>query len=278
MLDPSIQSNGKILSFEKPTVMGVINLNEDSFFIGSRINSSDQLIRVVDKMLEDGADIIDIGAMSSRPGAKVLPNNEEVKTIETAVKTIKSRFPKVFLSIDTVFSETAKVALENGADLINDISAGSMDNELLNVVAEFQVPYILMHMQGTPETMTKEPLAKNVLVNVLGFMANKLRLLKSKGINQIIIDPGIGFGKSLQGNFEIISGLKSFQIFELPILLGVSRKSLIYKTLEIQPENALNGTTVLNSFGLMNGANILRVHDVKEAKEAVILFEKLKNN
>src|SRR4030095_1491506 len=238
----------------------------------SRFNSVDEIVEKAEKMLNDGSDIIDIGGQSTRPGNKLIPAAEEIKRVVPAIKTITKKFPKAFISIDTFYSKVAVAAVGAGATIINDISAGSMDNKMIETVAELKVPYVLMHMKGTPQTMQQNTTYENVTRDVLDFFIAKTHELKNAGIVDIIIDPGFGFAKTIDQNFELLKDLSVLKMLDKAIMLGISRKSTIYKTLGVNADDALNGTAVLNTIGLMNGASILRVHDVKEAKEAVKLF------
>jgi dihydropteroate synthase len=268
----TLNCKGRLLVIGKPVVMGIINATPDSFFGGSRFNGVDEIVTEAEKMLNDGADIIDIGGQSTRPGSELIPPAEEIKRVVPAIKTITKKFPKAFISIDTFYSEVAVAAVGAGATIINDISAGSMDNKMIETVAELKVPYVLMHMKGTPQTMQQNTTYENVTRDVLDFFIAKTHELKNAGIVDIIIDPGFGFAKTIDQNFELLKDLSVFKMLDKAIMLGISRKSTIYKTLGTSANEALNGTSVLNTIGLMNGASILRVHDVKEAKEAVKLF------
>jgi len=230
---------------------------------------------LVDKMLNDGATFIDIGAYSSRPGAKHISEEEELERIIPIVKALISRHPNILISIDTFRSNVAKKCIEEGAALINDISAGNMDHEMFRTVSKLNVPYIMMHMQGTPQNMQEKPVYNNITQEVLFYFSEKIALARSYGINDLIIDPGFGFGKTNTHNFQLLNELELFKNIELPLLVGVSRKSMIYKTLNSDARNALNGTTALNTLSVYKGANILRVHDVKEAQECVDLIHKL---
>ena len=262
------------MTMDVPVIMGIINLTKDSFYANSRVDA-ENLVNKVKNILDEGADIIDLGACSSRPGAKGVPVNEEVKIITSAVELIKSEFPDSVLSVDTFRSEVAETALVKGADIINDISAGQIDPKIHRVVANYQCPYILMHMKGTPENMQNNPKYDNVCTEVFSFLNNKIDELVKAGINDIIIDPGFGFGKSIEDNFKLLRNFEHFTLLQRPLLAGLSRKSMIWKTLETTPENALNGTSFCHSVALMKGANILRVHDVKEARELVLLHQVL---
>jgi len=268
----TLNCKGRLLVIDKPLVMGIINATPDSFFGGSRFSAFDEIVAQAEKMMNDGADIIDIGGQSTRPGSELIPADEEIERVVPAIKTIAKKFPKTFISIDTFYSKVVTAAVDAGATIINDISAGSMDNKMIKTIAELKTPYLLMHMKGTPQTMQQNAVYENVTGEVLDFFITKTQELKNAGIIDIIIDPGFGFSKTIAQNFELLKNLSVFKMLDKPIMLGISRKSTIYKTLGVNADDALNGTTVLNTIGLMNGASILRVHDVKEAKEAVKLF------
>jgi dihydropteroate synthase len=259
-----------------PKVMGIVNINDDSFYKESRITNEKLLHKKVEDMLEAGADIIDIGAMSSRPGAELSNPLIESKTISHHIAAIRKKFPELFISVDTVYGAVAHSALQEGANMINDISAGNIDSSVWDAVASFRVPYVLMHMKGVPANMQQHTTYEDLITEMLVFYKNKIKQLKEKKISQIIIDPGIGFSKDTESNFLLLKNLESFSVLEYPVLLGISRKGFIYKTLKTTPENALNGSSVLHAIALLNGVKILRVHDVKEAKEAVTLIEMLK--
>jgi dihydropteroate synthase len=267
----SINVKGSLLSLSKPIVMGVVNLTADSFFKHSRINELDSLIITVEKMWQSGAAIIDIGAASSRPGAALVNTHVELQQLLPALKLLVKTFPEIPFSIDTYNADTARVCVQEGAAIINDISAGNLDENMLATVASLSVPYIMMHMQGVPELMQNNPAYDDVVNEVIAFFVDKVSKAKEAGIHDVIIDPGFGFGKSLEHNYSLLQYLKCFGIFQLPILCGLSRKSFINKVIHTTPETALNGTTVLNTIALLNGANILRVHDVLEAKQAIEL-------
>jgi len=268
----TLNCKGRLLVVDKPLVMGIINATPDSFYEGSRQQTVDAILQQAEKMIKDGAAILDIGGQSTRPGSSVVGAEEELKRVIGAIEAIHQNFPETFISIDTYFSLVAKEAVTAGASIINDISAGGMDENMISTVAALQVPYVLMHMQGTPQTMQQSPHYENVTREVLDFFIAQIEKLKKAGINDIIIDPGFGFGKTIAHNFELLRHLAVFKIIDHPLLLGISRKSTIYKTLDIKPTEALNGTTVLNTIGLINGASIIRVHDVKEAKETIKLI------
>jgi len=266
----TISIRGKIIELSDPKIMGVLNVTPDSFYDGGRYTSEQLIIERVRQMITEGADFIDIGAFSSRPGADFISENDEVKRLEPALDAIRKHFPDSILSIDTFRSGIAKFAVENfSIDMINDIFAGNADDNMYQTVADLGVPYIIMHMKGSPQNMQKNPFYKNVTKEILMFFSEKLSRIRHAGVNDIIIDPGFGFGKTIEHNYTILKQLDVFKIFELPVMVGLSRKSFIYKVLKTVPEESLNGTTVLNTIALVNGASILRVHDVKEAKEAI---------
>lgn len=269
----TLNCNGRLLVADKPLVMGIINATPDSFYAGSRQHTIDGILKQAEIMLQQGADILDIGGQSSRPGSIVVGEEEELKRVVDGIAALHDRFPGAFISVDTYYSKVAREAVAAGAGIINDISAGTMDADMFSMAASLKVPYVLMHMQGTPQTMQQSPQYDNVTREVLDFLIAKTELLKKAGVNDVIIDPGFGFGKTIAHNFELLSNLSVFKIIPHPLLLGISRKSTISKTLGITAEEALNGTTVLNTIGLMNGADIIRVHDVKEAKEAIQLVD-----
>ena len=267
----SINVKGKLLSFDSPIVMGILNVTTDSFYKKSRFTSFESLHDACEKMLAAGASIIDIGAASSRPGAKLIEAVEETALLIPLLSSLVKAFPGANFSIDTYNAVTAKVAVESGAALINDISAGLLDAEMFNTIASLKVPYIMMHMQGIPSTMQIEPKYENVLKETMEFFVQRIDLARKAGITDLILDPGFGFGKNLDHNYVLLKHLRLFELFQLPILCGVSRKSLINKVIHTHADSALNGTTVLNTIALLNGASILRVHDVTEARQAVDL-------
>lgn len=262
-----------MLSFDSPLVMGILNLTPDSFYDGGVYNNVENALIQTQKMISEGADIIDIGGMSSRPGAEIISKHKELDRIKEVFLKIRQNFPEVLISIDTVHSNVAEFCLENDADFINDISSSSIDPELIKVVSKYQCPYVLMHMQNLPENMQDQPSYENVTMDVLKYFINKLSELKAKNIHNVIIDVGFGFGKTVDQNFQLLSELSVFKVLEKPILLGVSRKSSISKLLNIQKEDTLPATTALHLKALENGANILRVHDVREAKQAIKLYQ-----
>ena len=272
----TFQIKGRVYSLDKPKIMGILNLTPDSFFEGSRVRLEEKMIlNTAEKMISEGADFLDIGGYSTRPGALDISMEEEVQRVAPAISLIKREFPEILISVDTFRSGVAKHAVESGADLINDISAGNLDPQMLATVAKLDIPYIAMHMRGTPQTMQEESIYQDLIPEILSYFSQKLEQFRKLGIKDVIIDPGFGFAKTREQNFQLLRDLKSLRSLGLPILAGVSRKSMIYKTLQISPSEALNGTTALNMFALSQGANILRVHDVKEAKETVTLFEQL---
>ncbi len=279
MLNKPVYINvaGKLMDLETPRVMGILNITPDSFYKGSRYSSGSEITKAAAKMLEDGADIIDIGGYSSRPGAADISTEEEGKRVLHALKLISTEFPHAVLSVDTFRSEIAREAVTGyGAHIINDISGGDADPEMFGLVAELNVPYIMMHMKGNPRNMQDNPVYDDIVADILKWFSEKIFRLQSAGVKDIIIDPGFGFGKTVEHNFKLLNRLGDLSIAGLPVLAGLSRKSMIWKTLGITADEALNGTSVLNSFALTGGADILRVHDVKEAKQAVDLFKKLK--
>ncbi len=270
----TLNCKGRILVVDKPLVMGIINATPDSFYNGSRHQTTDDILRQAEQMLKEGAAILDIGGQSTRPGSEKRSAEEELKRVIAPVEAIHKNFPEAFISADTYYSKVAMEAVAAGASIVNDISAGSIDENMIAAVAALQVPYVLMHMPGTPQTMQQQAQYENVTREILDFFIQKKDELHKAGIHDIIVDCGFGFGKTAVHNFELLRNLSLFKMLDAPVLLGISRKSFIYKTLGITVEEALNGTTVLNTIGLMNGAGILRVHDVKEAVQAVDLFEK----
>ena len=273
-----LNSNSSIFSTKNAIVMGILNLTTDSFFDGGKYLCEKQIIKRCRTMLDEGASIIDIGAQSSRPGATQVSAKDELKKLLPIIKLLKNNFPSIIISIDTFWAETAHETILAGSDIINDISAGNMDKEMFNVIARHNVPYIIMHMQGTPQDMQKKPTYNNVVNEVVNYFGEKIKELKSLNISTIIIDPGFGFGKTLEHNYQLLNNLDAFNKFNLPLLVGASRKSMIYNLLDTTAEKALNGTSVINTIALQNGANILRVHDVKEAKESIKITTFAKNN
>lgn len=276
--DKNSNRNSSIFSTKNAIVMGILNLTSDSFFDGGKYLREQQIIKRCGTMLDEGASIIDIGAQSSRPGATQISAKDELKKLLPIIKLLKNNFPSIIISIDTFWAETAHETVLAGSDIINDISAGNMDKEMFNVIARHNVPYIIMHMQGTPQDMQKKPTYDSVVNEVVSYFDEKIKELKFLNISTIIIDPGFGFGKTLEHNYQLLNNLDAFNKFNLPILVGASRKSMIYNLLDTTAAKALNGTSVINTIALQNGANILRVHDVKEAKESIKITTFAKNN
>lgn len=271
----TINCHGKLIDLTSPKIMGILNITPNSFYDGGKYSSDKAILLQVEKLLFEGATFIDIGAYSTKPDAEFVLEEIEIARLLPVLKLVLKHFPKTIVSIDTFRSQVARVGVDNGAALINDISAGRLDPLMMSVVAELKVPYIMMHMKGDPKTMQSMTDYVEIIKEMLLYFSQNVALARSKGINDIVIDPGIGFAKTVEQNFEVLNNLELFQMLNLPILLGVSRKSMIYKTLESSAEFALNGTTVLNTIGLQKGANIVRVHDVKEAAEVIKLVGKL---
>ena len=253
--------------------MGVLNVTPDSFYDGGRYEDTSNILPQVEKMLEEGAAIIDIGGYSSRPGAPEVPEKIELKRVTKGVKVILENFPGIFLSVDTFRSKVAYAAVQEGAGMVNDISGGELDSEMFNTVAKLKVPYVLMHMKGTPQNMSHETSYGNLLKEILEYFLHRINKLKEYGVNDIVVDPGFGFAKTISQNYKILRNLDYFKVLETPMIIGLSRKALIYKSLGITSSEALNGTTVLNTIGLINGASILRAHDVREAMEVIKLYK-----
>ena len=273
-----INIKGNLLDLNKPKIMGILNVTPDSFFDGGLYNTEKKVDIQVTKMIEDGMDILDVGGYSSRPGAKEISINEEIDRVIPVVKFIRKTYPELILSVDTFRSEVARDCLDLGIDIINDISAGCIDKNILDVVAEYNCPYIMMHMKGTPQTMQINPEYENLIKELLIYFAKRIYLAREKGIIDIIVDPGFGFGKTLDHNYTIMKKIENFKLLDLPILVGISRKSFITKQLDIDKKDSLNATTALNMYFLEKNINILRVHDVKEAKECIMLHEKIKSS
>jgi len=265
------------LSFDRPKVMGIINVTNDSFYKGSRKESTSAIVDTAGQMLEDGASVIDIGGMSSRPGAKLTIDQEEADKMVPAVQALRKAFPDAFVSIDTVHALVAEACLEEGISIINDISAGSIDARLLEVVAKHKVPYVLMHMKGLPENMQLKANYESPVREVLHFLKERIGTFRDKGIDQVIVDPGFGFGKTIAQNYSLLANIDVFQALQKPVMIGLSRKSMIWKTLETNAAGALNGTSVLHTLALMKGIQLIRTHDVKEAVEAIRLVETFQN-
>lgn len=273
-----INCKGQLIDLSIPKVMGILNVTPNSFFDGGKYNNEKELLLQVEKMLIEGADFIDLGGYSSKPNAEFVSEEEEMSRIVPVVEIILKKFPQTLLSIDTFRAEVAANCIQNGAALINDISSGNLDVKMLETIAHYKVPYIMMHMRGTPNTMQQHTEYHDITKEILFYFSEKVEKARSLGITDLIIDPGFGFSKTLDQNYELMQKLDVFSILKLPILAGVSRKSMIYNYLKINNQQALNGTTVLNTVALTKGVQILRVHDVKEAFECVSLFQKIKNN
>lgn len=274
-----INVNGSLLDLSQPRVMGILNVTPDSFYAGSRTQTEAEIVRRVKQIVSEGAAIIDIGAYSSRPNADNVFAREEMERLRMGLKILFEIQPDAVVSVDTFRADVARMCVEEyGVAIINDIAAGEMDTDMFHTVAALNVPYIMMHMQGTPQSMQQHPHYDNLLKEVFLYFARKVQQLRDLGVKDIILDPGFGFGKTMEHNYELLSHLEEFRIFELPLLVGVSRKSMIYRLLDITPQEALNGTTVLDTICLLKGADILRVHDVKEAVETVRIVQAMRNN
>ena len=281
MLNYTINANGQLIDLGTPQVMGILNVTPDSFYSGSRKQTETEIAERVEQILAEGGQMIDIGAYSSRPNADDVSTKEEMERLRRGLRILREKAPDAIVSVDTFRADVAKMCVEEyGVQIVNDISGGELDKEMFSTVARLGVPYVLMHMKGTPQTMQEAPHYDDLMKEVLLYFAEKIQQLRDLGQKDIILDPGFGFAKTLEHNYELLSHLEALQIFELPILVGVSRKSMIYKLLDTTAQEALNGTTVLNTICLMKGcANILRVHDVKECVEAVNIYQQLyKNN
>lgn len=272
-----INCKGKLIDLSHPKIMGILNTTPDSFFSGSRSQNIDSALKRIEKLLTEGADFIDIGGMSTRSGSAEVSESEELERVVPVVEKAVLEFPEIIISVDTYRSKVARETVEVGAAIINDISAGSMDEELLKTVADLKVPYILMHMQGSPQNMQTNPSYGDVTLEVNEFLSMKINELKSLGIHDIILDPGFGFGKTLEHNYELFRQINTLGFGDFPLLVGISRKSMITQLFEISAEEALNGTSVLNTMALEKGAKILRVHDVKEAKQALEIWSRVSN-
>ena len=272
----TLNCKGRLFRFDRPIIMGILNTTPDSFYEGSRFIGEDGILHQAEKMHKEGAVILDLGGQSTRPGSERIGAAEEITRVISAIESIHYNFPDLILSIDTYYASVAKAAVEAGASIVNDISGGLFDKEMISTVASLKVPFVCTHAPGVAETMHENPGYRNVTLAVLDFLSSQTNVCRLAGINDVIIDPGIGFGKNNSQNFEIINNLEKFAMIGRPLLLGVSRKGTIYRTLDTTAEHAVNGTTVLNTVGLLKGAAILRVHDVKEANEAILLTEKLK--
>ena len=274
-----INANGRLMDLSEPQVMGILNVTPDSFYAGSRGVTERYILDRLHQIVNEGASIIDIGACSTRPGADEVSIEEEMSRLRMGLELIRKHRPDAIVSVDTYRADVAKMCVEEyGAAIINDISAGQMDEQMFPTIAKLGVPYIIMHMKGTPQDMQVSPKYDHFLKEIFYYFSEKVQKLRDLGVKDIIIDPGFGFGKTLEHNYELMNHLEEFSLFELPLLVGVSRKSMIYKLLGTTPEEALNGTTALHTIALLKGANILRVHDVKEAVESIKIVQKMKDN
>ena len=272
-----INVNGRLMDLSEPQVMGILNVTPDSFYAGSRGVTEQSIVDRLHQCMNEGASIVDIGAYSSRPGAQEVSVAEEMERLRTGLELVRKHRPDAIVSVDTFRADVAKMCVEEyGVALINDISAGQMDNQMFTTIARLGVPYIIMHMKGTPQDMQIAPKYDHFLKKIFYYFSEKVQKLRDLGVKDIIIDPGFGFGKTLEHNYELMNHLEEFALFELPILVGISRKSMIYRLLDITPEEALTGTTALNTIALQKGAHILRVHDVREAVETVKIVQKMK--
>ncbi|MCU4189129.1 dihydropteroate synthase [Flavobacterium sp. HXWNR29] len=271
----NINCNGNLIDLSIPKVMGILNVTPNSFYDGGKHREINSIIHQVDKMLSEGADFIDIGAYSSKPSAEFVSETDEINRLVHVIKELVNTFPNIILSVDTFRAEVARVAVDNGVAIVNDISAGLLDKNMLQTVADLKVPYIMMHMRGNPQTMQSMTEYDDIVKEMIFYFSERIEKARSFGISDIIIDPGFGFAKTVEQNYEVLQKMELFSFLELPLLAGVSRKSMIYKVLENSPEEALNGTSVLNTIALQKGAKILRVHDVKEAVECIKLVNKL---
>ena len=268
----TLNINGELMILDSPKIMGILNITPDSFYSGSRVSSESEISSRAEKMLLNGADFLDIGGYSSKPGAEDVSEDEEMNRVIPAISAVKKAFPETVISIDTFRSSVAMAAFNAGASLVNDISGGDGDPEMFQTVKKLKVPYIIMHMQGTPQTMQNNPSYKNVVQDVYKALSLKLNELKLLGVTDVIVDVGFGFGKTLEHNYDLLANLDYFHSLDAPLLVGMSRKSMVYKALDITPEESLNGTVVLNTIATQKGAQIVRVHDVKEAKEMLRLY------
>jgi len=271
-----INCKGKLTDLSSPKVMGILNITPDSFYDGNTLKNDKDILLRAEKMLKEGATFIDVGGYSSRPNAKHISENEELQRVIPVIELLNKKFPNRFISIDSFRSKVVDEAIQAGACIVNDISAGSIDANMFKTIAKLQIPYIIMHMQGTPQTMQKTPTYHNIIKEIIYYFSEKIHQLRVLGVNDIIIDVGFGFGKTLPQNYELLNNLALFKNLEVPILTGISRKSMLYKLLNTSSDRALNATTVANTIALLNGSNILRVHDVKEAQEAIQIVRALK--
>jgi dihydropteroate synthase len=274
--NPVLNCRGKLLDLNRPRLMGILNLTPDSFFDGGRNLKNDFYLQKAEQMVIEGADILDIGAASSKPGSLLIDADEERKILEKPLRKLRDKFPNILFSVDTYHASTAQAAADWGVEIINDISGGQIDSTMFEVVGKNNLAYVMMHMQGRPENMQLYPIQQKVMEKVSDFFEKQLELIQAHGVESVLIDPGFGFGKTLDQNFVLLKKMNDLAIFNRPILVGLSRKSMIFKTLKTNPQEALNGTSVLNTLALSNGANILRVHDVREANETIQLYLKYK--
>ncbi len=272
----TLNCNGTLVALSSPKILGILNLTPDSFYDGGKHQNTTAAIQQCENMLSDGADFIDLGAYSSRPGAEEVSEEEELNRLLPVLLALRKEFPQALFSIDTFRAKVAKAALEEGAHMINDISAGNMDANMLATVGQYKVPYIAMHMQGKPKTMQAAPSYTDVYQEIMHFFSEKIKACYAAGINDVILDPGFGFGKTIEHNYHLLHRFEHFQAFDLPVLAGVSRKSMIYRVLGTTPDEALNGTTVLHTIAMLKKAQLVRVHDVKAAKECIRLLEQLR--
>lgn len=271
----SLNCRGRILDLSTPALMGVLNFTPDSFYDGGKFNNEKSILKTVESMLQNGADIFDIGGQSTRPGAKKISADEEWERIHQPLNYITKTFPDAIISIDTFYSDVARKSIEEGASIINDISAWSIDKKMFDFITEKKIPYVLMHMKGTPENMQENPKYDDVVMDVMNFFKEKIKLLRDAGLNDILIDPGFGFGKNLDDNYRLLKNLSMFRMFEQPVLAGISRKSMVTKLLGIKTEDALTGTIALNTIALVKGASVIRVHDVVEADQVMKIVTQL---
>jgi dihydropteroate synthase len=271
----TLNFRGQLMDLSTPKIMGILNLTPDSFYDGGKYQDIDNALLRVERMIEEGLNILDIGAQSTRPGADFLTAEEEIKRLSNVLPEIVKAFPDLPISIDTFYSDVAKATYDMGAHMINDVSGGNLDDQMFSTIGRLKIPYVLMHMQGTPKTMQKNPTYKHLVADILEDLGKKTQILVDHGAHDVIVDPGFGFGKTLAQNFQLLKQLDDFKIISVPVLVGVSRKSMINKAIGTKPENALNGTSALHAWALERGANILRVHDVKEAKQVITLHQHL---
>jgi dihydropteroate synthase len=273
----TLNIRGMLYALDSPRIMGIVNLTPDSFYDKSRVQRDEEIVKRVEAMISEGADFIDLGGYSSRPGATHISEQEEWGRLQPAMKVILKNFPDALISVDTFRSSIARKAYEEGASIINDISGGQLDDRMFKTMSEIRIPYILMHMKGDPRTMNSMTTYDNLFKEMINYFESKIIELKASGVNDIILDPGFGFAKSLDQNYELLKNFTYFEVIGYPLLVGLSRKSMIFKELDVQPSEALNGTIILNTVSLLKRASILRVHDIKEAKEVVNLIAKLKS-